>query len=130
MEDLGTLRAEFQHLVDSFNTRNLDALVASVHDAVVQTGAFSPTAVDGKAAFREVYHAFFEECERATFTPINPHFRAGGTTGLSWGHFALSMKLKGGPMQIPAGCYTITFTKANGRWLVFAAHFSWLPQET
>lgn len=130
MEDLDALRAQFQRLVDSFNTRNLHALVSSVHDNVVQTGAFSPTPVDGKAALREVYHAFFNESANATFTPINPHFRVSGSSGVSWGHFALSMQLKGGPMQIPAGCFTITFTKVGGQWLVFASHFSWLPQET
>ncbi|MCS6924585.1 MAG: nuclear transport factor 2 family protein [Candidatus Binatia bacterium] len=128
MEDLGSLRAAFRHLVDAFNAKNLDALVASVHDDVVQIGAFSPVPVDGKSALREVYEAFFHESESATFTPINPHFRLNGSTGVSWGHFALALQLKGGPVQIPAGCFTIIFTQVGTQWLVCASHFSWLPQ--
>lgn len=100
-----------------------------MRDDAGQIGAFSPVPVDGKSALREVYEAFFQESENATFTPIHPHFRSSGSTGVSWGHFVLSLQLKGGPMQIPAGCFTITFTQVGRQWLVCASHFSWLLQE-
>jgi ketosteroid isomerase-like protein len=130
MEDVTGLRVVFQRLVDAFNANDLDALVASVHEGIVQTGAFSPTAVDGKVAFKKVYQSFFSDYDNVTFTPINPHFRVNTSTGVSWGHFALSVKPKGAPMQIPVGCYTLTFTKTDQEWLVVAAHFSWLPENT
>lgn len=130
MADCDALKRAFQHLVDSFNAKDVNALTASAHDGVVQTGAFSPTAVDGKAALRDVYQSFFNDYETGTFTPLNPHFRISGSTGISWGHFALSVKPKGAPMQIPVGSYTITFAKTDETWLVIAAHFSWLPQAT
>jgi hypothetical protein len=128
MEHYADLQEAFERTISAFNARNLDNLAASVHDQVVQAGALSPVPLEGKTALREHYRKFFMNYENSSFTPINPHFCVSGSTGTSWGHFALTLKPEGAAMTIPVGCYTMTFTKDEGKWLVIAAHFSWLPQ--
>lgn len=98
------------------------------HSPIFTAGAFSPTAVDGTVALKKVYESFFRDYDTVTFTPINPHFRINNSTGISWGHFALSIKPQGAPLQIPVGCYTLTLTETDREWLVVAAHFPGFPK--
>jgi ketosteroid isomerase-like protein len=130
MVDIGDLKAAFEQTVGAFNSRNLDACVASAHDRVVLFGAFSPFPAEGKEAVRQVYETFFTNYERASFTVIYPQFHVTGSTGVAWGYYALTAKPVDGPVETSYGRYTFTFAQPDGKWAAVAAHFSWLPSET
>jgi hypothetical protein len=49
------------------------------------------------------------------------------TTGLAWGHAALSLKPKDGPLRTVFIRYTWTFAKTDGQWREVAVHSSLIP---
>lgn len=130
MLDISHLKAAFERTITAFNLRELDALVASAHDRVVLTGAFSPFSAEGKDAVRQVYETFFANYERTTFATVSAQFHVVGSTGVAWGYYALTAKLMDGPAKASYGRYTLTFAQSDGKWTLVAAHFSWLPSGT
>ena len=123
-QDLEALKAIFAADIQAFNSHKPDAFVASAHDRIVLFGILSPFPADGKDEFRQIVQQYLADNERATFTAINPEFRIAGTTGIAWGHFSLTSKLKDGPLEYAHGRYTFTYTKADGKWVLVAMHLS------
>jgi len=65
--------------------------------------------------------------ESTSFTPLNPQYRVIDSTGLVWGHTALSLKPKDGPSTTIFIRFTFVFVKTEGKWLEACVHFSQLP---
>ena len=91
---------------------------------------FSPFPIDGKATLRQLAEANFANSESVSFTPINPQCRVIGSTGIVWGHTALSVKPKDGPLTTTFARFTFVFVKTEGKWLEAAVHVSQLPSGT
>jgi uncharacterized protein (TIGR02246 family) len=120
------LEATFARLVEAFNARDANAYVGAVHEQAVLFW-LSPFPADGREAYRQALRAFFENLESATVTPVNPHFRVLGASGLAWGHAQFAVKPRGGVMATSYGRYLFSFTRAGGEWLVTSLHVSPLP---
>jgi ketosteroid isomerase-like protein len=126
MADIDELAATFEQAVTAINRRDLGAYSALWHDQIVAFPPFSPFAVEGKATLRQMAEANLANVESANLTPINPQCRVIGTTGLAWGHAALTLKPKDGPMRSVFIRYSWTFTKVDGQWREVLVHGSLL----
>jgi ketosteroid isomerase-like protein len=83
--DVEDLQAAVEQYVGAVSTRNLEALMALVHeDAVIYFPTISFPS-DGKAAIRQAYQSTFTNHESVTLRPINPQYRVIGPIGLAWG---------------------------------------------
>jgi ketosteroid isomerase-like protein len=91
---------------------------------------FSPFAVEGKATLRPLAEANFANSESVSFSPINPQCRVIGNTGIVWGHTALSVKPKDGPLHTTFARFTFIFAKTEGQWQEVAVHVSHLSSGT
>ena len=127
MADIDELKATFEAWVQAFNSRNLKAFSAGVHNEVIFFEYTAPFPVDGKAAFQQAVQTLVENSESSDVTLINPQYRVIGNTGIAWGLLAFASKPKDGPFRTVFGRYTVTLTKADGKWLVVADHLSALP---
>jgi ketosteroid isomerase-like protein len=87
----------------------------------------SPFAVEGKGTLRQMADANFAQNESVTFSPINPQCRVIGSTGIVWGHTALTRKPKDGPLTTLFARFTFIFAKTDGPWREVAVHVSQLP---
>ena len=130
MADIDDLRATFEQAVAAINRRDLNEYSALWHEQIVAFPPFSPFPVDGKAAVRQLAEANFANVESGSLMPINPQCRVIGTTGLAWGHAALSLKPKDGPLRTVFIRYTWTFAKTDGQWREVAVHGSLMPSGT
>ena len=126
-DDVDDLKATFEQTAEAINKRDTNALSAFWHDQLVDFVPNSPFPTDGKEAFRQGTQTFFDNHESVALTIINPQFRVIGTTGLTWGHYALALKPKDGPARTEFGRYTVTYVKSDGKWLNVARHLSLVP---
>ena len=69
-----------------------------------------------------------DEQEHATLEIVHPRYRLTGATGVAWGHYQLTRKLKGEPVNITPGQYMLTYVQVDGAWLMMSMHFAPLPQ--
>ena len=122
------LIAAFSTEIEALNTGDLNAAVAAVHDKVVLYGLYSPFPIEGKEAFRQAVQDYFDEQEHAMLEIVHPQYRLTGATGVAWGHYQLTRKLKGEPVDITPGQYMLTYVQTDGAWLVMSMHFAPLPQ--
>lgn len=127
MADLDELRATFEQLGEAYNAHNVELLLASMHEEVVIFSASSPFPVMGKTLAQHYFRMAFSYYEKTTTTPINPQFRVLGTTGIVWGHAAITLKPIDGPVTTIYTRQTWAFTKVGEKWLVAAVHQSRLP---
>jgi ketosteroid isomerase-like protein len=127
MADIDDLQATFEQAIAAINRRDLDAWAALWDDGIMRFSPFSPLPEDGAAALHQEFHGFFTMHEHLSLTPINPHYRVFGNTGVAWGHFAVMLKPKDGPARGELLCYTDTLTKAHGQWRFVAIHVSRMP---
>ncbi len=123
-QDLGTLEKTFRDGIRALDTRDLEAAAATVDEDVVVFSLFSPFPIRGKTGFRHAVTEYFENYEKATLAPSSPQFRAVGTTGLAWGFYQLTAKLKGGPPAYFNGRYLFTYVWSEGTWRVTSMHYS------
>jgi uncharacterized protein (TIGR02246 family) len=110
--------------VQALNAHNPNAFVGSADKEVVLMGILSPFPVSGKDQFRQVVEDYLSDNESVTFTVVNPQFRVAGATGIAWGHYSLTNKPKDGPLEYSHGRYTYTYARADGKWVLVAAHLS------
>jgi ketosteroid isomerase-like protein len=122
--NLAALRASFAADMRAFNSNNPDTFVASAHDEIVLFGILSPFPMDGKDEFRQVMQRYLADHEGVTLMAVHPEFHISGTTGIAWGYYSLTHKLKNGPLEYAHGRYTFTYTQADGKWVLIAMHFS------
>ena len=127
MADIDDLKGTFEQVVAAINRRDANAYSALWHEQIVAFPPFSPFPVDGKATLRQVAEANFANSESVSFTPVNPQCRVVGSTGIVWGHTALTVKPKDGPLRTMFARFTFVFTKSDGKWLETAVHVSQLP---
>ncbi len=127
MADIDDLQATFEQIVGAINHRDANAYSSHWHEQIVAFPPFSPFPIDGKAALRQLAEANFANAESVSFVPINPQCRVIGSTGIVWGHTALSIKPKDGPLTTTFARFTFVFVKAEGKWLEAAVHVSQLP---
>ncbi len=118
----------FSTEIEALNTGDLNVAVAAVHDKIVLYGLYSPFPIEGKEAFRQAVQDYFDEQEHATLEIVHPQYRLTGATGVAWGHYQLTRKLKGEPVDITPGQYMLTYVQIDGAWLVMSMHFAPLPQ--
>lgn len=118
----------FSTEIEALNTGDLNAAVAAVHDKIVLYGLYSPFPIEGKEAFRQAVQDYFDEQEHAILEIVHPQYRLTGATGVAWGHYQLTRKLKGEPVDITPGQYMLTYVQTDGAWLVMSMHFAPLPQ--
>jgi len=118
----------FSTEIEALNTGDLNAAVAAVHDKIVLYGLYSPFPIEGKEAFRQAVQDYFDEQEHAMLEIIHPQYHLTGATGVAWGHYQLTRKLKGEPVNITPGQYMLTYVQIDGAWLVMSMHFAPLPQ--
>jgi ketosteroid isomerase-like protein len=127
MADIDELAATFEQVVAAINKRDAGAYSNFWHDQIVAFGPFQPFPVDGKATLRPLAEANFANAESFTLTPINPQCRVIGNTGIVWGHIAVALKPKDGPMRAMYNRFTFVFAKVGGKWQEVAVHGSQLP---
>jgi ketosteroid isomerase-like protein len=130
MADLDDLKATFEQIVGAISRRDAATYSSHWHEQMVAFPPFSPFPIDGKAMLRQLAEANFANSESVTFTPINPQCRVIGTTGMVWGHTALAVKPKDGPLATTFARFTFVFVKEGGKWLEAAVHVSQLPSGT
>jgi ketosteroid isomerase-like protein len=126
--DVDDLKATYEKAVTAYNSRD-DAFFGSVHDASVYYAPNSPFSSKGNAAYQKHIKTVWAAMESTTFSPVNPQFLVIGSTGVVWGHYALAMKPKDGPMRTSFGRFTITCAKSDGKWLVVSSHYSAIPSD-
>jgi len=124
--DVDDLKATYEKAVTAYNNHD-DAFFGSVHDATAYYAPNSPFAIKGKAAYQKSIKRVWGAMESTTFKPINPQFLVSGSTGVVWGHYALALKPKDGPMRTAFGRFTTTCAKSGGKWLVVSSHYSAIP---
>jgi ketosteroid isomerase-like protein len=127
MAEIDELKAAFEQHIQTLNTHNLDAFVATVHNGVTGFTIASPFPVDGQEVIRQFVQIVIANTESNTFMPIHPQFRVIGTTGVVWSHHAVARKPKDGPRTTVFGRSTFTFVKTDGQWLCVSFHHSLIP---
>jgi ketosteroid isomerase-like protein len=127
MADIDDLAATFEQIVAAVNRRDAGAYSNFWHEQIVAFPASSPFPVDGKATLRQAAEANLGNVESLTATPINPQCRVIGTTGIVWGHLAVTIKPKDGTRRAIFERFTFTFAKVDGQWREVAVHASLLP---
>lgn len=126
-DDIEDLKAALAANDAAFNAHNVEAFVGGMHEDVTHFVPTSPFPAVGKTAVRQVYQALFANSETLTLTRINPQFCVIGTTGVSWGFMAATVKPKDGSLTTVFNRYMWTFTKLDGKWVGVAVHLSRLP---
>ena len=127
MADIDDLKATFEQVVNAICRRDASAYSALWHEQIVAFPPFSPFAVEGKATLRQLAEANFANAENVTFSPMNPQCRVIGSTGIVWGHTALTIKPKDGPLTTTFARFTFIFAKTDAQWREVAVHVSQLP---
>jgi uncharacterized protein (TIGR02246 family) len=122
--DVEDLQAAVEQYVGAVSTRNLEALMALVHEDAVIYFPTIPFPSDGKAAIRQAYQSTFTNHESVTLRPISPQYRVIGPIGLAWGHFSLTRKPQDGPTTTVFTRYSWTFGKIDGKWVLVTGHAS------
>lgn len=130
MADIDELKATFEQMLGAINRRDAAAYSAFWHEQIVAFPPFSPFAIEGKAMLRPLAEANFANSESVSFAPINPQCRVIGSTGIVWGHTALSLKPKDGPLHTTFARFTFIFAQTEGQWREVAVHVSHLPSGT
>ena len=130
MADIDDLKATFEQIVGAISRRDAAAYSSFWHEQIVAFPPFSPFAVDGKATLRPLAEANFANAESVTFSPINPQCRVIGSTGIVWGHTALSVKPKDGPLSTTFARFMFILAKTEGQWREVAVHVSQIPSGT
>jgi ketosteroid isomerase-like protein len=130
MADIDDLKSTFEQVVAAICRRDASAYSAIWHEQMVAFPPFSPFAVEGKETLRKAAEANFANAESVTFSPINPQCRVHGNTGLVWGHTALTVKPKDGPLNTLFARFTFIFAKTDGHWREVLAHVSQIPSGT
>jgi ketosteroid isomerase-like protein len=125
-QDLTALKANFNAEINALNQRDLSATLTPVDNRMVLFGIFSPFPIEGKEGFRQAVQEYFDDYERAVFTPIDPDFKVVGVTGVAWGNFRIATKQKNGPSHYSDGRYMFTYAQADGKWVVISMHYSLL----
>lgn len=127
MADIDELKATFEQVVAAICRRDAAAYSAFWHEQIVAFPPLSPFAVEGNATLRQVAETNFTNAESVTFAPVNPQCRVVGSTGVVWGHTALSIKPKDGPLRTLFARFMFIFAKTEGQWREVAVHVSQLP---
>jgi ketosteroid isomerase-like protein len=127
MSDLDNLKAAVGRWIVAYNSRNLDAIAAGTHEGVTFFNTVSPFALDGKAALRQLFQGQFTNFESVIVTPINLQYRAMGMSGVAWGHVAIAIKPKDGPLRTIFSRISLALTKEDNKWLIVSIHQSLLP---
>lgn len=127
MADIDDLKATFEQVVNAICRRDASAYSALWHEQIVAFPPFSPFAVEGKAILRQLAEANFANAENVTFSPMNPQCRVIGSTGIVWGHTALTIKPKDGPLTTTFARFTFIFAKTDAQGREVAVHVSQLP---
>ncbi len=126
--DREALIAAFNAEIEALNSGDLNAAVVTAHDKIVLYGLYSPFPIEGKQAFRQAVREYFDEQEHATLAIVHPRYRLTGATGVAWGHYQLTRRLKGEPVAMTPGQYMLTYVQVDGAWLMMSMHFAPLPQ--
>ena len=126
--DREALITAFNAEIEALNSGDLNAAVVAAHDKIVLYGLYSPFPIEGKQAFRQAVREYFDEQEHATLAIVHPRYRLTGATGVAWGHYQLTRKLKGEPVAMTPGQYMLTYVQVDGAWLMMSMHFAPLPQ--
>jgi ketosteroid isomerase-like protein len=110
--------------IQALNAGDLEAAVAPVHEDIVLYGLYSPFPSEGKVAFRQAVQEYFEVHERAVLEPVHPEYLVAGSTGVAWGHYQLTTKLKGGTLATTHGQYMLTYARPAEEWVIISMHFA------
>jgi len=127
MSDLAALKAAFTQAVAAFNAQDLETWSTFNHEQVVFFSPASPFAANGKVSVLQAMQTLLANSESIAWKIINPQFRVIGDTGVTWGHYSFSLKPKDGPLRTEFARFLLTWTKANGQWVIVAEHNSRLP---
>jgi ketosteroid isomerase-like protein len=127
MADIDDLKATFEQGVAAICRRDAAGQSNFWHEQIVAFNPLYPFAVEGKGPLTQMAESQFAQSESLTFSPINPQCRVIGSTGIVWGHLAVTRKPKDGPLTRLYGRFTIIFVKTDGQWLEAAVHVSQLP---
>jgi ketosteroid isomerase-like protein len=125
--DLEDVQAVWEQQVKSYNTRNVDTFLPTVHDQAVGFGPVAPFAIESNAQRQQGLGQFFGSLEMLSVTPMDFQFRVFGNTAVGWGYFAMALKPKDGPMIVPFGRMTITYSKMGDKWVAVSSHASSIP---
>jgi ketosteroid isomerase-like protein len=129
MADVDDLKTTFEQVVGAICRRDAGAYSNFWHEQIVAFPPFSPFAVEGKSTLRQMAEANFAQNESVTFSPINPQCRVIGSTGIVWGHTALTRKPKDGPLTTLFARFTFCEKRravARGRGSRIATANCWL----
>jgi ketosteroid isomerase-like protein len=124
--DVEDFKAAFDQAVKAHASKD-GAFFSMMHAQGVVFSPSVPFAQNGKAAYEQYIRGVWAAMDSVTFVPVNPQFKVIGTTGISWGHYAMALKPKDGGSRSVFGRYTAVFAKSGGKWLAVAAHYSALP---
>ena len=121
------LSERFRSQIEALNAGELDAAVAAAHEDIVVYGLYSPFPIEGKDAYRHAVQEYFEEHEYAVLEIVYPKYRRTGETGVAWGNYQLTRKLKGERVTTSPGQYMLTFARLEAGWVAISMHFAPLP---
>ena len=125
--DINNVKTAVEQWIVAYNARDLDAIAAKTHEGVTFFNTVSPFALDGKAALRRLLQGQFMNFESVLVTPINLQYRVMSMSGVVWGHIAIAMKPKDGPLRIIFSRISWALTKEDNTWLIVSIHQSLLP---
>lgn len=127
MSDLADLQATFTQAVAAFNAYDLETWATFNHDQVVFFSPASPFAADGKTSVLQAMQLLLANSESLAWKIINPQFRVIDHTGVTWGHYAFSVKPKDGPLRTEFARFLLSWAKVDGKWVIVAEHNSRIP---
>jgi uncharacterized protein (TIGR02246 family) len=122
------LRALRKRIVDAFNARNVDALVAEAHPDIVFT-TMNNDVVHGREGVKAYFNKMMVGPQRVVdditidFTP-DALTALHGDTGISYGVSEGLYTLHGGRNLFVRARWTATLVKLDGAWKVAAFHYS------
>jgi ketosteroid isomerase-like protein len=127
MTEVEDLQARFAQAVALFNAGDLATWAAYNHDEVVFFSPHAPFAVEGKVALLQAMQTLLSQNEYINWKIINPQFRVLDATGVTWGHYAFTVKPKDGPVRTEFARFLLTWAKSDGQWRIVAEHNSRIP---
>ncbi len=125
-QELRDLKATME---TALNGRDIDAILANVHEQVVFT-TMNGDVVTGRDSVRAYFDKMMNgpgkvvESVRASFVPEALSILHGGDMAISWGHTADQYELTTGQSLAIAARWSATMVRRDNKWLIANFHYS------
>lgn len=128
LDDLKAADERGQKLNLSLNPNDVEAYVALFHDEFLYVDSAEGFPVKmTKDQLRQGKKANIAALQSQSYAMKGALYSVAGNTGVVCHYGTLQQKPKDGPAVVRNMRWLVTFTKAGGKWVVFAAHASIMP---